>query len=90
MNKNELSEKIAVAADISKASAQRALNAFLDAVGDELSQGGSVSLVGFGTFSVSARAERTGRNPKTGEALTIHAKKVPSFKPGSALKDSVN
>lgn len=90
MNKKQLSEKIAVAADISKASAERALNAFLDAVGDELSQGGSVSLVGFGTFSVSARAERTGRNPKTGEALTIHAKKVPSFKPGSALKDSVN
>jgi DNA-binding protein HU-beta len=90
MNKKDLSEKIAVAADISKASAERAVNAFLDAVTDELSQGGSVSLVGFGTFSVAARAERTGRNPKTGESLTIQAKKVPAFKPGAALKDSVN
>lgn len=90
MNKKDLIEKIAVAADISKASAERSVNAFLDAVQSELNQGGSVALTGFGTFAVKARSSRTGRNPKTGETMTIEAQNVPSFKAGKALKDAVN
>ncbi|MDR5858426.1 HU family DNA-binding protein [Halomonas eurihalina] len=90
MNKSELIEAIAVSADIPKAAASRALDAMVDAVADSLKKGDSVSLVGFGTFTVKERAARTGRNPQTGEPIQISAAKVPSFKAGKALKDSVN
>ena len=90
MNKTELIDEIAKAADISKASAARALDAVIDAVTSTLKQDGTVTLAGFGTFAVGARAERTGRNPRTGEEILIKASKVPKFKPGKALKDAVN
>ena len=90
MNKSELIDSIAVSADISKASAGRALDAAIDAVTSELKTGGQVSLVGFGTFSVKERAARAGRNPQTGEAIQIKAAKIPSFKAGKALKDACN
>ncbi|ATJ82711.1 HU family DNA-binding protein [Halomonas elongata] len=90
MNKSELIEAIAASADIPKAAASRALDAMVDAVADSLKKGDSVSLVGFGTFTVKERAARTGRNPQTGEPIQISAAKVPSFKAGKALKDSVN
>ncbi|MBL4832619.1 MAG: HU family DNA-binding protein [Pseudomonas sp.] len=90
MNKSQLIEKIAHNTDITKAEAERALNAFTGAVTEELASGGDVALVGFGTFSVSARAARTGRNPKTGEPLQIAATNVPKFKAGKGLKDAVN
>ena len=90
MNKGELIESVADAADVSRAEATRAVDAVLDSVTRTLAQGGSVSLVGFGTFSVKKRAARTGRNPRTGEAIQIAASKVPGFKAGKALKDAVN
>ncbi|EGG99900.1 DNA-binding protein HU-beta [gamma proteobacterium IMCC2047] len=90
MNKSELIDAIAAEADISKASAGRALDAAVDAVTNELKKGGQVSLVGFGTFSVKDRAARTGRNPQTGETIQIKAAKIPSFKAGKALKDACN
>ncbi|WP_036801403.1 MULTISPECIES: nucleoid-associated protein HU-beta [Photobacterium] len=90
MNKTQLVDKIAENADISKASAGRALDAFIDAVSETLKEGDQVSLVGFGTFSVRERSARTGRNPQTGEEIQIAAAKVPGFKAGKALKDSVN
>ncbi|CAM3593511.1 HU family DNA-binding protein [Vibrio sp. Of14-4] len=90
MNKTQLVEKIAQNADLSKASAGRALDAFIEAVGDTLQSGDQVALVGFGTFSVRTRAARTGRNPKTGEEIKIAAANVPAFKAGKALKDSCN
>ncbi len=90
MNKSELVEAVAQAADISKAAAARAVDGFVQAVGDELKEGGQVTLVGFGTFLVRERAARTGRNPRTGETIEIAASKVPSFKAGKALKDAVN
>ncbi|GAL07448.1 nucleoid-associated protein HU-beta [Photobacterium aphoticum] len=90
MNKTQLVDKIAENADISKASAGRALDAFIEAVSDSLKAGDSVALVGFGTFSVRERAARTGRNPQTGAEIQIAAAKVPGFKAGKALKDSVN
>lgn len=90
MNKSELIDAIAAAADISKASAGRALDATVDAVTSELKAGGQVSLVGFGTFSVKDRAARAGRNPQTGETIQIKAAKIPSFKAGKALKDACN
>jgi DNA-binding protein HU-beta len=90
VNKTDLIAKIALDADISKASAARALDAVIDAVTDTLKKNDSVTLVGFGTFSVSERAERTGLNPRTKEAITIAAAKVPKFKAGKALKDAVN
>lgn len=90
MNKSELIEAIAASADIPKAAASRALDAMVDAVADSLKKGDSVSLVGFGTFTVKDRAARTGRNPQTGEPIQISAAKVPSFKAGKALKDAVN
>ncbi len=90
MNKSELIDAIAAEADLSKASAGRALDAALDAVTDALKQGDSVSLVGFGTFSVKHRAERTGRNPQTGKTIKIAAANVPGFKAGKGLKDAVN
>ncbi len=90
MNKTELIDEIAKAADISKASASRALEAVIDSVTATLKQEGTVTLTGFGTFAVSARAARTGRNPRTGEEIQIAASKVPKFKPGKALKDALN
>ncbi|MBS9402476.1 HU family DNA-binding protein [Halomonas sp. TRM85114] len=90
MNKSELIEAIAASADIPKAAATRALDAMVDSVTDSLKKGDSVSLVGFGTFTVKERAARTGRNPQTGQPIEISAAKVPSFKAGKALKDSVN
>ncbi len=90
MNKTQLVEKIAEKADISKASAGRALDAFIEAVSGTLQSGDQVALVGFGTFSVRTRAARTGRNPKTGEEIQIAEAKVPAFKAGKALKDACN
>lgn len=90
MNKTELIDHIADNADISKASATRALDAALDAITHALKMGGSVSLVGFGTFEVGERAARTGRNPRTGESIKIEEAKVPKFRAGKALKDAVN
>ncbi len=90
MNKAELIDAVAEAADISKASAANALDAVINSITNALKNGETVSLVGFGTFSVKERAARTGRNPRTGEEITIAAAKVPGFKPGKALKDAVN
>lgn len=90
MNKSELIEAIAASADIPKAVASRALDAMVDSVTESLKKGDSVSLVGFGTFSIKERAARTGRNPQTGQPIEISAAKVPGFKAGKALKDSVN
>jgi DNA-binding protein HU-beta len=90
MNKGELIEAVAGAADMSRAEATRAVDAVLESVTRTLAGGGSVSLVGFGTFSVKARAARMGRNPRTGEAIQIKASNVPGFKAGKALKDAVN
>ena len=90
MNKSELIDSIAEAADISKASAGRALDAALDAIGTSLRQSDPVVLVGFGTFTVRDRAARIGRNPQTGAPIQIAAARVPAFKPGKALKDSLN
>jgi DNA-binding protein HU-beta len=89
MNKGELVESMANAASISKAAAERSLTALLDAVTKALSKGDKVTLVGFGTFSVSKRSARQGRNPQTGAAIKIPARKVARFKPGSKLADSV-
>ena len=89
MNKAQMIDHIAVTADISKAAAGRALDAMFDAVHDALSKDGSVTLVGFGTFKVSTREARDGRNPRTKEAIRIPASKVPKFIPGKALKDAV-
>lgn len=90
MNKTELIEHIAKQADISKAAATRALEALIGGVRTTLKKGGSVSLVGFGTFAVTKRAARSGRNPRTGDTIKIKAAKVPKFRPGKALKDAVN
>lgn len=90
MNKTELIEHIAQTADISKAAAARSLDALIGAVKTTLKKEDSVTLVGFGTFSVSKREARSGRNPRTGEAIKIDSAKVPKFKAGKALKDAVN
>jgi len=90
MNKGELIESVAAAAGLSRADATRAVDAVLDSVTRALSGGSSVSLVGFGTCTVKSRAARTGRNPRTGEAIQIAASRVPGFKAGKALKDAVN
>ena len=90
MNKTELIEHIAKQADISKAAATRALEAVIGGVKTTMKKNGSVSLVGFGTFTVSKRAARAGRNPRTGASIKIKAAKVPKFRPGKALKDAVN
>ena len=90
MNKSELIDTIAAAADLSKADAGRALDATIDAITGALKKGDSVSLVGFGTFSVKQRAAREGRNPQTGQTIKIAAATVPGFKAGKALKDAVN
>ena len=90
MNKSELIDHIATSADLSKAAATRALDAMIGAVKTTLKKNGTVTLVGFGTFAVGKRAARTGRNPRTGDAIKIKAAKVPKFKPGKALKDALN
>ena len=90
MNKTELIAHVAFNADISKAAAARALDATTEAITTTLKKGGTVSLVGFGSFSVTKRAARTGRNPRTGEAIKIKAAKVPKFTPGKPLKDALN
>ena len=90
MNKTELIDAIAASADIPKAAAGRALDAVVDSITGALKKGDSVALVGFGTFAVKERAARTGRNPQTGDEIQIPAAKVPGFKAGKALKDSVN
>jgi DNA-binding protein HU-beta len=89
MNKQDLIESIAKSADISKAAAGRALDAAVGAVRSSLKKGQSVTIVGFGTFSVGKRAARTGRNPRTGAEIRIRAAKVVKFKAGKALKDAV-
>ncbi len=90
MNKSELVAAIAESAGITKADANRALQALLDNVTSALTDGDSVALTGFGTFSVAERAARTGRNPSTGKALKIPAKKVAKFKAGKGLTEAVN
>ncbi len=90
MNKTELIDQIADAADISKLAAGRALDAAVDAIKEALKNGDSVSLIGFGTFYVGERAARTGRNPRTGKTLEIKAAKSPKFRAGKGLKDAVN
>ena len=90
MTKADLVNSIAEKAGLSKADAEKALKAFTDAVTDALKAGEKVSLVGFGTFSVGERAARQGQNPQTGAKINIAAAKVPKFKAGKALKDSIN
>jgi DNA-binding protein HU-beta len=90
VNKTDLIEHIAADADISKAAATRALESALDTITTALKKGDAVSLVGFGTFEVSQREERSGRNPATGAAITIKASKAPKFRAGKALKDALN
>ena len=89
MTKAELIDKMAKDADVSKATAQRALDSFMDGIKKSLKKGDTVTLVGFGTFSVAKRAARKGRNPQTGETIKIKASKSPKFKAGKAFKDAV-
>lgn len=90
MNKQELIASIAEKAELERDDAKKALNAFIEVVGDELKKGEKIQIIGFGTFEVSERAAREGRNPQTGEAMEIKASKNPKFKAGKALKDSLN
>ncbi len=90
MNKGDLISTVAESAGISKAQATQALNTTLNAIGAALKEGDKVTLIGFGTFSVTHRAERQGRNPRTGETITIAGKNLVKFKPGKELADSVN
>ncbi|MBT9782302.1 HU family DNA-binding protein [Coprococcus comes] len=90
MNKTELVDAVAEQADISKKDAEKVLKAFVDVVTEEMKKGEKVQLVGFGTFEVSERAAREGRNPQTGKTMKIEACKAPKFKAGKALKDAVN
>ena len=90
MNKQELVAAIAEKAELKKDDAKNALNAFTEIVSDELKKGEKIQIVGFGTFEVSERAAREGRNPKTGESMKIEASRSPKFKAGKALKDSLN
>lgn len=90
MNKGQLVDKIAEGADITKASAGRALDSLLTEITAELANGGDITLVGFGTFKVSARAARKGRNPQTGAEIQIAASNAPGFKAGKSLKDACN
>ena len=90
MNKGDLISAVAAGTGLSKADAGRAIDATTSAIAGELSGGCSVSLVGFGTFSVSHRAARMGRNPATGESIHINASNVPKFKAGKALKEACN
>ena len=90
MNKSELVDAVAEESGLSKASAAKAVDAFVNAVNGALKNGDQVTIVGFGTFLVRERTARSGRNPQTGEVIQIAAAKVPAFKPGKALKDNVN
>ena len=90
MNKTELVAAIAAKTELSKKASELALKAFVEVVTEELVKGGKVQLVGFGTFEVANRAERKGKNPQTGKAITIKASKAPKFKAGKALKETVN
>ena len=90
MNRTELVAAVAAKAELSKKDAENALKAFSDVVAEELKAGGKIQLVGFGTFEVSERAAREGRNPQSGETITIAACKAPKFKAGKALKDAIN
>ena len=90
MNKVELVASMAEKAELTKVDAEKALKAFIDVLTEEMKNGGKVQLVGFGTFEVSERAARTGRNPQTGEIIEIKASKAPKFKVGKALKDAIN
>lgn len=90
MNKGELIEAVAASAGLSRADAGKAVDAVFDSITGALASGESVSLLGFGTFSVKERAARTGRNPRTGEPIQIAKANVPGFKAGKALKDAVN
>jgi DNA-binding protein HU-beta len=90
MNKAELIDAVAAAADLSKSDAGKAVEAVTGAISKTLGNGGQVSIVGFGTFQVKHRAAREGRNPKTGETIHIAATNVPAFKAGKGLKDAVN
>ncbi|MHB8454833.1 MAG: HU family DNA-binding protein [Acidiferrobacterales bacterium] len=90
MNKSELIDKVIEATELNKASATRAVDAVFETIAAALRGGDQVTIVGFGTFSVSARAARTGRNPRTGDTINIPASKNPKFKAGKGLKDAVN
>jgi DNA-binding protein HU-beta len=90
MNKSELIDAVAAAADLSKADSGRAIDAFVEVVKKALKKNDTVTMVGFGTFQVRKRAARTGRNPRTGDTIKIKASKVPGFKAGKGLKDAVN
>ena len=90
MNRTELVAAIAEKTELSKKDAEKALKAFTDVIAEELKKGEKIQLVGFGTFEVSERAAREGRNPQTGETMTISASRTPKFKAGKALKDVVN
>lgn len=90
VNKTDLIDKVAVTTELNKTSAARAVEAVLEIIAGTLREGDTVTLSGFGTFSVSNRAERTGRNPRTGEMITIPASKAPKFKSGKGLKDALN
>jgi DNA-binding protein HU-beta len=90
MNKSDLIDAIAKSAELTKADAAKALDAITDSITGALKSGDSVTLIGFGTFKVSARAARTGRNPQTGKEIKIAARKAPAFTAGKALKEAVN
>ncbi len=90
MNKTELIDQIAANAQVSKTDASRVFNAVIDTITDSLKKGDAVTIVGFGTFKVAQRAERTGRNPQTGATIQIRAQKTPRFSAGKQLKDAVN
>ena len=90
MNKKELIAAVAEASEVSKKDAEKVIQAFTEVVADELKKGEKIQLVGVGTFEVSERGERIGRNPKSGEEMVIAASKTPKFKAGKALKDIVN
>jgi DNA-binding protein HU-beta len=89
MNKAQLIDAIADKANLTKADAKKALDAFVDATSDALKNGDRVALIGFGSFSVASRSARTGRNPQTGQTITIGEKKVVKFKPGAELADTI-
>ena len=90
MNKNELVTSMAEKTGMKKTEVEKVLKAFTDTVAEELKKGEKIQLVGFGTFEVSERSAREGRNPRTGETMTIAATKAPKFKAGKALKDAIN
>ena len=90
MNKADFVTAVAAKTDLKKADAEKAIKAVVDTITEELAEGGKVAIAGFGTFEVSERKERVGRNPQTKESITIAASKAPKFKAGKALKDAVN